>query len=281
VAGTSTFRVESTEAGARWEVAPVGELDGGTYPVLLEVFERAMTALEDPDLRQPAAGGPDVRPRGIHLDLSALSFIDSAGLRAIIQLERTARQRELDLLVTPPPAPLTELLELTGVADRLTLAGHQDEAPRFRPFVERVEVELPAELTAPSRARAEVRQAATGLLDEATLDAAILLTSELVANAVIHPPSPDGERVRLRITCYEDGIRCEISDRGPGFDPASLGPRDPDAGGRGLLLVDVLSSRWGTARPDDFCVWFELDAPDTDARRPGPRGSARSASGLA
>jgi anti-sigma regulatory factor (Ser/Thr protein kinase) len=68
--------------------------------------------------------------------------------------------------------------------------------------------------------------------------------------------------VRLRITRYEDGIRCEVTDPGPGFDPANLEPRNPERGGRGLLLVDALASRWGTAwpEPSGFCVWFELDA---------------------
>jgi anti-anti-sigma factor len=246
VAGTGTFRVDESRAGGDRKVVAAGELDSGTHAALVEAFERAASELENGE---------------VELDLSALTFIDSAGLRAIIHVERSARERGLMLVVTPPPAPLTELLELSGVADRLTLRAHEDEPPRFRPFVERVEVRLPSELSAASRARGEVRQAAAETLDSDALDAAVLLTSELVANAVIHPPSPDGAPVQLRITCYDDGIRCEITDPGPGFDPANLGPRDPDSGGRGLLLVDALASRWGTARPDaGFCVWFELDA---------------------
>jgi anti-anti-sigma factor len=247
VAGTGSFRVDDTRVGGGRKLAVAGELDSGTQAALVRAFERAAVELE---------GGE------VELDLSALTFIDSAGLRAIIHIERTARERGLSLVVTPPPAPLTELLELTGLNDRLTLTAHEGQPPRFRPFVERVEVDLGSELSAASRARREVRQAAGTLLDEEMLDAAILLTSELVANAVIHPRSTNGDSVQLRITCYEDGIRCEITDPGPGFDPANLGPRNPDTGGRGLLLVDALASRWGTARPEHsgFCVWFELDA---------------------
>jgi anti-anti-sigma factor len=240
--------------GADHRLAAAGELDSGTQAALVEAFERAAEELDGGELQ---------------VDLGGLTFIDSAGLRAIIHIERTARERGLRLVVTPPPAALTELLELTGLTDRLTLSVRDGEVPRFRPFVERVEVDLASELSAAGRARAEVRQAAAGLLDNQTLEAAILLTSELVANAVIHPPSTNGERVQLRITCYEDGIRCEISDPGPGYDPARLGPRDADTGGRGLLLVDALSSRWGTTRrggegePGRFCVWFEVDAAGT------------------
>jgi anti-anti-sigma factor len=252
VAGTSTFRIENTRSRGRQTLAPSGELDSGSYPALIEAFERAAGDLDGGEL---------------HLDLGALSFIDSAGLRAIIQLQRSAGERGIALVVTPPAPPLTDLLQLTGVASRLTLAGHQ--SPPFKPFVERVEVELPAELTAPGLARVEVRQAATAMLDEPTLDAAVLLTSELVTNAVIHPPRATGATVRLRITCYEDSLRCEISDRGPGFEPTGLVRRVRDTGGRGLLLVDALATRWGIDRIDDgderrFCVWFELDAGPGD-----------------
>ncbi|MBV9472330.1 MAG: ATP-binding protein, partial [Solirubrobacterales bacterium] len=80
---------------------------------------------------------------------------------------------------------------------------------------------------------------------------------------VIHPPSAGAGTVRLRITCYQEGIRCEISDRGPGFDPARLARRERDIGGRGLLLVDALARAWGIERTTNdgeerFCVWFEL-----------------------
>jgi anti-anti-sigma factor len=250
VAGTSTFRIDRTRTGARETLAPAGELDSGSCPALIEAFERVATEFDG---------------RELHLDLSRLSFIDSAGLRAIIRVERAARERALALVVTPPPAPLTELLQLTGLAERLTLAAHSATAPPFRSFLERVEIDMPPEQTAPRRARDEVRQLADGLLDGMALEAATLLTSELVTNAIVHPPATNGDTVRLRITSYGDGLRCEISDRGPGFDPASLRPRTPDAGGRGLMLVDALASRWGTDRVNSggeerFCVWFEVDA---------------------
>lgn len=254
VAGTSTFRIEQTRSDGRQTLAPSGELDSGSYPALIEAFDRAAAELDGDEL---------------HLDLGALAFIDSAGLRALIQLQRSAGERGIELVVTPPAPPLTDLLQMTGVASRLTLSGHH--SPVFKPFVERLEIELPAELRAPGLARVEVRQAASAMLDEPTLDAAVLLTSELVTNAVIHPRATGvtGATVRLRITCYEDSLRCEISDLGPGFDFAGLVRRVRDTGGRGLLLVDALASRWGMDRADNgdeerFCVWFELDADSRD-----------------
>lgn len=254
MAGTPTFRIDRTRAGTGQTITLAGELDSGTCRQLIDAFERAASELE---AGEPEAGEPEAGE--LRLDLSELSFIDSAGLRAIIQLERTARERGLALVVVPAPEPVTALLALTGVAARLTLTS----PPSTQSFVERIELELPSDLSAPRRARAEVREAAGELLPQHALDSAILLTSELVTNAVIHPPRSGEHRVGLRITTYEHGIRCEITDAGPGFDPANPGRRSTDTGGRGLMLVDALSSRWGVNRASErgkerFCVWFEV-----------------------
>jgi hypothetical protein len=82
--------------------------------------------------------------------------------------------------------------------------------------------------------------------------------------------------VGLRITRFEEGIRCEVTDPGAGFDPAELGGREPESGGRGLMLVGALASRWGARRQrgdrdTGFCVWFELEAPAEAARRAAAR----------
>jgi anti-anti-sigma factor len=243
----TNFRIETSRTGARKTILLAGDLDSATCTALADEFERTVA---EPGLAE------------LHLDLRELSFVDSAGMRVIILIERAVRERGLALLVTPPPQPLVELLQMTGVANRLTLATHQDELPQSDSFVERVEVVLPSDPSAPARARAEIRQAVAGMLSDYALDAAILMTSELVTNAVVHPQTREGDRVGLRITRYEDRILCEISDAGPGFDPAGLGPREPETGGRGLLLVESLSSRWGTdrqGRDGRFSVWFELE----------------------
>ena len=62
------------------------------------------------------------------MDLAGVSFIDSAGLRAIIRIQQRAAEQSAELTVIPPPAPLLELLEITGLTERLVLAS--DEARR-------------------------------------------------------------------------------------------------------------------------------------------------------
>jgi anti-sigma regulatory factor (Ser/Thr protein kinase) len=87
-------------------------------------------------------------------------------------------------------------------------------------------------------------------------DAATLLVSELVTNAVLHARSET-----MISLAYDEGVlRVEVADssmvgvqrRRYAYDAAT---------GRGLLLVDALSTAWGTvATEEGKAVWFELDA---------------------
>jgi anti-sigma regulatory factor (Ser/Thr protein kinase) len=202
------------------------------------------------------------------LDLAEVSFVDSSGMRAIILIERSARERGITLTILPPPEALTSLLQIAGIAHAgLAPQTHTQTATASSnaPFVERIELELPREPSAPARARAELREAFGGRLGEADRATITLLTSELVTNAVIHPDPGVGGLIGLRITAYPARVRVEVSDAGVGFDFSSLPRRRRrDAGGHRLVVVDGLSSRWGTqrVRSDDregFAVWFELD----------------------
>ena len=89
-----------------------------------------------------------------------------------------------------------------------------------------------------------------------TIDVACLLTSELVTNALVHAHS----RVGLAVLVSDVGFRVEVDDTSP--DHARRRAIDlDDASGRGLHIVDVMSSRWGTVPTGDGKrVWFELDA---------------------
>ncbi|OEJ27103.1 hypothetical protein AR457_24220 [Streptomyces agglomeratus] len=90
-------------------------------------------------------------------------------------------------------------------------------------------------------------------------DAAELALTELVANVVRHVP---GRHCTLLILRRPGGLRVEVADRCPG--PART--RDGEGGelaegGRGLLLVEAVTDRWGTVpAPGGKTVWFECDA---------------------
>jgi anti-anti-sigma factor len=246
VAALPNFRIDTASDQSGVTIKLSGELDSATCRELVERFEQFL----------------DDRPGQIAVDLAEVTFIDSAGLRAIIMIERAAGEREIAVAIRAPSRPVAELLQITGIREHVELSPRVGEPPPAVPFTERVELELDRDPGAPARARAELRQALAddvGETDRATLT---LLTSELVTNAVIHSVAEAGEKVVLRITTYPERVRIEVTDPGSGFELGNLPPRPRDFGGHGLVVVEGLSSRWGTTRAGSdggFCVWFELD----------------------
>jgi anti-sigma regulatory factor (Ser/Thr protein kinase) len=110
-----------------------------------------------------------------------------------------------------------------------------------------------------ARAAREVMEAALQPWgDEDTTEVALLLTTELVTNAIVHARTD----FALRVTTRQDRLRVEVSDSS--HDPPRLVPIDDfDDHGRGLHLVDVLSRSWGVDWRDDHkVVWFELTLGD-------------------
>ncbi|CAM5324039.1 MULTISPECIES: ATP-binding protein [Streptomyces] len=77
------------------------------------------------------------------------------------------------------------------------------------------------------------------------LEDASLVIGELATNAALHGYVP-GRDFRIVLSVYDDVLRIEVADTRGDRLPEK---RDPDAdseGGRGLLLVEALSVRWGT-----------------------------------
>jgi anti-sigma regulatory factor (Ser/Thr protein kinase) len=87
-----------------------------------------------------------------------------------------------------------------------------------------------------------------------------LLTAELVSNAVVHGPDAGAVRVEVRI----DGATVRVGVRDTGGGVPTVGHPEPTAAsGRGLALVEALSSDWGIQpHRDGKTVWFEVDTDD-------------------
>ena len=84
-----------------------------------------------------------------------------------------------------------------------------------------------------------------------------LLVSELVTNAIQHA----GGEIRLRLQRDENGLLCEVCDQTR--TPPELQELSATAErGRGILLVNELSRKWGHRRTaSGKIVWFTLDQP--------------------
>jgi sigma-B regulation protein RsbU (phosphoserine phosphatase) len=136
------------------------------------------------------------------------------------------------------------------------------------------EFALPGDPRAPAAARRRVTAALVRAQRLDWLETAVLLTSELVTNVVLHA----GTTVGIEISLNADGLTIAVSDEnlGPLRGPVS---RDPQLGegGRGLALVDALAESWGTTHTRRHkTVWFTLGGSTAErAARPVsdfPRG---------
>jgi anti-sigma regulatory factor (Ser/Thr protein kinase) len=113
---------------------------------------------------------------------------------------------------------------------------------------------FPAELTTPAAARRFVVGALRAGGVEVD-DAIPLVVSELVTNAVLHA----GSSARVEVRVGNDCVRIEVHDSTSDL-PTVRDPGPYTVTGRGLVLVEALSDRWG-ADPTDGgkVVWFEVD----------------------
>lgn len=115
-----------------------------------------------------------------------------------------------------------------------------------------------------AEARRFVREAVAGSAPTQVLHDSILLTSELVTNAVRHAGRSADDPVEIIVSIDARTLRVTVRDRGSGFDPTEVRDRSDD-GGWGLDLVRRLSSRWGVEpRPGGTDVWFEVDLSDRE-----------------
>ncbi|EPH46817.1 hypothetical protein STRAU_0122 [Streptomyces aurantiacus JA 4570] len=123
-------------------------------------------------------------------------------------------------------------------------------------------------------ARSFVRDTLQGWGFTDVVDDAVVLTSELVTNAVVHA----GTAADVLCLRTEDAVRIEVSDHYPEREiplqgsPATMGSPDRE-GGRGLQLCAALATRWGVDYTSTHKqVWFQLDLPDrpVGTRAAGP-----------
>jgi anti-sigma regulatory factor (Ser/Thr protein kinase) len=102
--------------------------------------------------------------------------------------------------------------------------------------------------------------------DRVDSDAATLLTSELVTNAIRHTASggPAGT-VTIVIVDVPDGALIEVIDNGSSASTPVVRSDLMTQHGHGLYLVQQLSAQWGFLRePGGTTVWFHLAACDED-----------------
>ena len=144
----------------------------------------------------------------------------------------------------------------------------------------RLRVPLATGPAAAAEARRRVRAAIRSWPVPVDLDVALLLTSELVTNAVRHEA---GQAVMLVISCSDGRLRIDVHDTSRSLPAVADVPADAETG-RGLLLVETLSDEWGFYRtPAGKAVYFTLVSqpgqPDQENRADLAVPAARPPSG--
>ena len=120
------------------------------------------------------------------------------------------------------------------------------------------ELDLPQDLGSVRKARSFVRETLGQWELLGMLDDALLVVSELAANAINHA----GSDYRVRLSTSSQSLRIEVRDGGTGTpepQPQSM----TNEHGRGLLMVAAIAASWGIERSEEThkLVWAELTRP--------------------
>ncbi|MFI9154277.1 SpoIIE family protein phosphatase [Streptomyces sp. NPDC053367] len=153
-------------------------------------------------------------------------------------------------------------------------AQHTDNRPRSSVITARAAASFEPVGRSVASARSFVRDTLQGWGFADIVDDAVVLTSELVTNAVVHA----GTSADVLCLRTEDGVRIEVADRYPEreipLQGAAVNMGSPDReGGRGLQLCAALAGRWGVEyTPTHKQVWFQLELPErpVGTRAAGP-----------
>jgi anti-anti-sigma regulatory factor/anti-sigma regulatory factor (Ser/Thr protein kinase) len=204
------------------------------------------------------------RPYGIVCDLTGVESIDPvcATVFSTVANHPSSDWPATAFLLFGARPAVAEVLERLASPHSLPIYDtHEDALDRVadRPPYLRDEFRLAPTATAPAAARQYVRDVLEywrlALPDDGVIDRAELLADELVTNAVLHARTS----LRLRLELYGDLLHVAVHDASPRL--LRLVPDDPHSeAGRGLRLVERLSTAWGVhQRPDGGkVVWCTL-----------------------
>lgn len=131
---------------------------------------------------------------------------------------------------------------------------------------EQVEATFAGRLTSVAACRAFVEATLAAWDCNDTEQIAVLLTSELVTNAIVHV----GSDFRVRLVLGEADLEVEVADASTAL-PELRSVDSVSEGGRGLWLVQRLANVWGTRLcAKGKVVWFRLPLGPLSRLTPPP-----------
>jgi len=110
----TTFEVSAAPGEAdSWVLTIVGDVDLATAPEVLDAGNDVFAKAE---------------PSRLVLELSGVTFIDSTGLGALVQLRNLTQERGIALLLSSPSRSVSRAMSLAGLADVFGLSEDTDGA---------------------------------------------------------------------------------------------------------------------------------------------------------
>ena len=242
--------VAALEASGRFEVVATA----GDGAEALEAVRSCEPDLALLDLGMPRVGGIDVLPAMVAASprtrVVVVSGFPRGRLASVTVGHGAVGYVEKGLSAK---AMVDDVVAVAGALETVALALAED-----RTHVER-------DPRSSATARRFVEETLRRWECDDVLESVKLLVSELVTNSVVHA----GSDAEVAVVLTTDGLRIEVSDQGSGV-PAPRDAADDATSGRGLALVETLSSAWGVDVTDTGkTVWFEVPRLDRSPRRPG------------
>lgn len=196
------------------------------------------------------------RPGPLVVDLSELTVADRGALETFsVDLREAADWLAVDLvLCSPAPAAwaMTGLPVRTNLGAAMVVLAGMGSTERLTAVLEPV-------VGAARRSRELVTEACARWELPALAGAACIVITELVNNVVAHAHTP----MTVWLASHDDTLTVAVQDADP-TPPTARTPVAPTAyGGRGLLLIDAVSRRWGASPYNGGkVVWAVLHPED-------------------
>ena len=261
-----TWQGKARMVGGSDRVAEAGQssmIDGLSFEVvaghpLLLCPSGVLTTMTGPQLRTALLDCLAEQPAALVVDASKVtlgtSTDDEVGLLALGNVARDSQRWPGTRIAVAAGVELHQAANRLGIQDMVSWCPDRTSAMEQLGAVDvppTARARIVADRDAPGNARSAVQDFCERQRVGGDREAAQLVASELVTNAVVHA----GTAIDLTLRLVGPVLHIAVRDGGPGR-PKIADVDESSESGRGLLLVDALAASWGTFFPDNGkVVW--------------------------
>jgi anti-anti-sigma regulatory factor/anti-sigma regulatory factor (Ser/Thr protein kinase) len=199
------------------------------------------------------------QPSAVVIDMAGVVVVDDLSVLVFAAGWQADLRRGTVLLLYGASGETTRAIERMGVDRQILLCRDRAEALRRvtdSPDTRRATERIPPVPESAGLARRIVGEVCARWEITAVLEAAEVVVTELVTNAVQHGIPP----VELSLARRGRYLHIEVRDGSPTM-PRRMTVSEPSEHGRGLLVIEAFSTAWGTSpRANGKVVWATIRA---------------------